>query len=295
MSSTTPLQFPEEKETTSSMLLLRRSRGRKGRSKNSTMPAMMLQIEQLEELHRQHQDKNIWPKFKDVDYTCKGWRKTLQCDPGGVRDIMGDRDCKSIIKEGESGWCECGTVTTTPGTGCTHEPFTCEEICYKLAAIAGDPDVADKLKKLREKLGPHQLDDFKRAVTPPPFKKDTLEQVKKLMEGAEKQVKVVEEKAIKATDGIQKAMSEMERSRIEAEQRIAYARNPDGKPLWKALQDAGDAAVLAGQKAEATANSMGFHWDKPIDYPRKDIVESWTPPLPPEIINPFTAGGRSLP
>merc|ERR1719453_1706281 len=38
---------------------------------------------------------------------CVKWRKTLNCDPTGPRDMMDDKDCNVVVGALESGYCEC--------------------------------------------------------------------------------------------------------------------------------------------------------------------------------------------
>jgi len=59
---------------------------------------------------------------------CIGWRKTSDCDPGGTRDISGDRTCADVIRPEWSGYCECkfGVQHAVP---CGHRIFTCHDAC----------------------------------------------------------------------------------------------------------------------------------------------------------------------
>ena len=71
--------------------------------------------------------------------SCQGWRQTGGCSPDGPREPDGDRPCDEPIRQGNSGYCQCGD-----GSGrskaeeeragyvtCQHSAFTCRETCAR--------------------------------------------------------------------------------------------------------------------------------------------------------------------
>jgi len=68
---------------------------------------------------------------------CVGFRRTLQCNPSGVRDPTQDKSCEAVVNADESGFCECGGFAQFAAVDCEHRPFTCEVMCLKYAVVAG--------------------------------------------------------------------------------------------------------------------------------------------------------------
>jgi DnaJ-class molecular chaperone len=62
---------------------------------------------------------------------CIGWRQTSECDPDQDREEDGDKDCKTTIHSGSSGYCECANNVRAGYVTCKHEQFTCEETCQR--------------------------------------------------------------------------------------------------------------------------------------------------------------------
>ena len=44
---------------------------------------------------------------KQQSESCVAWRQTKNCDPNGIREAENDAGCKTEIKSGASGYCEC--------------------------------------------------------------------------------------------------------------------------------------------------------------------------------------------
>ena len=66
--------------------------------------------------------------------TCKGFRKTANCNPQkGAKDptLVG---CDEIIAPHISGFCECSNGTFVSHSTCDHDPFTCHQKCTEGAA-----------------------------------------------------------------------------------------------------------------------------------------------------------------
>lgn len=60
---------------------------------------------------------------------CVSWRQTKDCNPSGARQPQLDRPCKSKIRKGQSGFCECRDGIRTGEVACEHPDFTCEAKC----------------------------------------------------------------------------------------------------------------------------------------------------------------------
>ena len=67
------------------------------------------------------------PSPKEGD--CVSWRQTKDCNPSGARQPQSDRPCKSKIRKGQSGFCECRDGIRTGEVACEHPEFTCDAKC----------------------------------------------------------------------------------------------------------------------------------------------------------------------
>jgi len=90
------------------------------------------------------------------DSSCVSWRATGRCTSKGHKDTRGDRDCRTLITSGDSGFCECATHQTAH-TNCTdagtREPFTCEEMCHiSTAAEKAKEAAAEERVRLKRAL-----------------------------------------------------------------------------------------------------------------------------------------------
>eukprot|EP00299_Pterocystis_sp_00344_P000328 c10099_g1_i2.p1 GENE.c10099_g1_i2~~c10099_g1_i2.p1 ORF type:complete len:561 (+),score=117.85 c10099_g1_i2:52-1734(+) len=68
--------------------------------------------------------------------TCIAWRQTGDCDGRfGPREANLDQRCSDIIDGANSGFCECkyagSNHTKQFAFSCTHEEFTCEDVCLE--------------------------------------------------------------------------------------------------------------------------------------------------------------------
>lgn len=68
---------------------------------------------------------------------CVAFRRTLQCNPSGIRDPKKDKGCTTVVTSEESGFCECGDYAQFAAVDCNHRPFTCEVMCLKFAMLSG--------------------------------------------------------------------------------------------------------------------------------------------------------------
>ena len=60
---------------------------------------------------------------------CVSWRQTGDCSPTGTRQPASDQ-CGTVIKVGESGFCECSGGVKRGAVGCkASNSFTCTEVC----------------------------------------------------------------------------------------------------------------------------------------------------------------------
>jgi len=66
---------------------------------------------------------------------CAGFRRTLKCDPSGIRSPTQDKGCEDVVQAQESGFCECGDYAQFAAVDCDHRPFTCEVMCVKYAVV----------------------------------------------------------------------------------------------------------------------------------------------------------------
>ena len=76
---------------------------------------------------------------KQETETCVAWRQTKNCDPNGVRESENDAGCKTDIKSGASGYCECKDGIHANPVACVHPKFDCNTMCRR------------KMKELEEK------------------------------------------------------------------------------------------------------------------------------------------------
>jgi len=60
---------------------------------------------------------------------CVAWRQTKNCDPNGVREPESDLGCKSNVKPGASGYCECKDGIHASPVRCEHSDFSCSSMC----------------------------------------------------------------------------------------------------------------------------------------------------------------------
>jgi len=128
---------------------------------------------------------------------CMAWRQTGGCSPNGPREGAADKGCKSLITNGQSGFCECRSMQETwsgiPSItmsvthlqlgderrfSCHHDSFTCAEVCAEdwKAAIAkaeateanwrdnGSGDEALQALKAREAAQAHREQEGKRLA-----------------------------------------------------------------------------------------------------------------------------------
>lgn len=84
--------------------------------------------------------------------SCTAFRRTLQCNPSGVRDPTQDKGCSQVVNSDESGFCECGDYAQFAAVDCKHRPFTCEIMCLKFALLTGKPAIYKN-----QALGPQEL------------------------------------------------------------------------------------------------------------------------------------------
>ena len=64
---------------------------------------------------------------------CISWRQTSDCDPDGKREPEYDKECSRQIKNGWSGYCECGDGSEKMKKGCgTGTGATCNDACGSL-------------------------------------------------------------------------------------------------------------------------------------------------------------------
>lgn len=68
---------------------------------------------------------------------CTAFRRTLQCNPSGIRSPSEDKGCQGVVNADESGFCECGDYAQFAAVDCNHRPFTCEVMCLKFAVVTG--------------------------------------------------------------------------------------------------------------------------------------------------------------
>lgn len=69
--------------------------------------------------------------------SCTAFRRTLQCNPSGIRSPSEDKGCQGVVNADESGFCECGDNAQFAAVDCNHRPFTCEVMCLKFAVVTG--------------------------------------------------------------------------------------------------------------------------------------------------------------
>lgn len=182
---------------------------------------------------------------------CWGWRKTLNCDPSGPRDIRGDRNCSAIIPVGESGFCECEGYVQTAAAPCEHRLINCGNECAKIdrryRSLYGDsydPPGVHEMHRLIE-------DAYKEHTTNMMHKADV---------------------AVANVDNMVKAMKQ---ARDDVYDKINKLKDP---PMWKALDSAGREAESAG-KTVSDMSSMANPflpdsvWTFPKNHPQ--------PPPPP--------------
>eukprot|EP00397_Hematodinium_sp_SG-2012_P067414 GEMP01104482.1.p1 GENE.GEMP01104482.1~~GEMP01104482.1.p1 ORF type:complete len:205 (+),score=44.89 GEMP01104482.1:73-687(+) len=156
---------------------------------------------------------------------CVKWRKTFNCDPSGVRDPMGDKNCQEPIPQGESGFCECEGYAHVSAVPCDHGPFSCAQECTKTTKLVrevfgGNPDqvAAPPQSAVADQMG----DPYKRA-----------------RDYGEKAVTAVNQAVNAANQGLQESQD-------------MISRMMSLKP-WKEIEAAGKQAEEAGQKAQEMA------------------------------------------
>ena len=63
------------------------------------------------------------------DGGCIGWRQTADCDPSGTREPAGDLPCHARVRNGISGFCDCGEGRHVMRVTCEHSAFSCGNAC----------------------------------------------------------------------------------------------------------------------------------------------------------------------
>lgn len=201
------------------------------------------------------------------------WRRTLECDPSGVRHPEADKGCSDTVADGESGFCECGGFAQQ-AVGCEHQPFTCDFICLKYAVAVGvtatykgqqySPDqAAQMLAHLT--ANPHELDDFQRRLSPTPMK----ESAKAIMQDKTSEINAIaasiSAKGQEAVKNVEQAIYAGEVAKRESKIKAQNMLFPEGKPIWQALEEAGRDAEQQGKQIQAEVRS---------------IMDPYTPPPP---------------
>lgn len=79
---------------------------------------------------------------------CVAFRRTLKCNPSGIRDMKNDKGCQQVVNSDESGFCECGNYAQFAAVDCDHRPFTCEIMCLKFAMSTPNKEAYYRDRKL---------------------------------------------------------------------------------------------------------------------------------------------------
>jgi len=205
---------------------------------------------------------------------CVGFKKTLQCDPSGPRDITNDHDCAYTVSSEESGFCECGDFEKIPNNvfaavKCIHPPFTCDVMCLKFAVISGKsieyqgatltPEEANKTLA-GEQENPYELGVAKKAEDPPPIGAAVKAFAKQKAEELEKLTKDVNTKAEKANAEVEEMMKQNSRAWEDLHNTAKALRFPGGEPVWKGLANAAKEMTKSGQKIQKVVKDV-LPWD----------------------------------
>lgn len=206
--------------------------------------------------------------------TCVGWKKTLNCDPSGPRDLSKDKDCTTTVTSEESGWCECGDFTKLNNTvfgavGCTHPPFTCDAMCLKFSVLSGisieyqgatlTPDEANKtLGNFQD--NPFDLNMVKKYEKPPPLKEAVKAFADKAADELAAHTADVGKKAVVAQKEVEEMMKQNSRAWEDVDIMANKLRHPGGEPVWKRLATAARQMQHAGQKIQDTVKNV-LPWD----------------------------------
>merc|ERR1719321_1575015 len=168
---------------------------------------------------------------------CLAWRKTLNCDPSGPRDMKGDKNCTDIIPAEESGYCECEGYIQTAAATCSHRLISCRTECMKVA------------RRYRDLYGSN-------------YKAPSLHDMQRAIEGAYKdhhaKMMKASDEAITNTARMVKAMKQ---ANDDYKDRLKKFGNP---PMWKQIHDAGVEAVKAGQNIQGMASMANPFLDSSI-------------------------------
>lgn len=190
-------------------------------------------------------------KLPEKGLGCMAWRKTLNCDPSGPRDLKGDKNCSDIIPAEESGFCECEGYVQTAAATCAHRLISCKTECSKVARryrdLYGDnykaPDLHDMQKAIDNAYKEHHA---------------------KMMHHADE--------AIANTGRMVKAMKQ---ANDDYNDRLKKFGDP---PMWKQIHDAGVEAEKEGKNIQGMASMANPYLDDSVwSFPKM----APNPPPPP--------------
>jgi hypothetical protein len=179
---------------------------------------------------------------------CVAFRRTLKCNPSGIRDPKSDKGCQQVVNADESGFCECGNYAQFAAVDCNHRPFTCEIMCLKFAKVTKKPAVfrnnpltpADLDFMIQHQMWANQTDlAAMRSM------------VKDIQEFMARAMMYTNETSSKAVQSMHKFMDMMKDSRKDDAERAAklladYHATLDDKP-WLNIWKNGDKLINIGQ------------------------------------------------
>jgi hypothetical protein len=182
---------------------------------------------------------------------CMAWRKTLNCDPSGPRDLKGDKNCTDIIPAEESGFCECEGYVQTAAATCAHRLISCKTECSKVA------------RRYRDLYGSN-------------YKPPSLHDMQQAIEGAYKEhhAKMMKN-ADEAIGNTARMVKAMKQAHDDYKARLAGFNDP---PTWKQIHDAGVVAEKEGKNIQGMASMANPFLDNSVwTFPQ----HAPNPPPPP--------------
>lgn len=184
--------------------------------------------------------------------SCTAFRRTLKCDPSGIRDPKQDKGCAVVVKAGESGFCECGDYAQYAAVDCEHRPFTCEVMCLKFAVVTGKPAVFRNM--------PMTPEQAKGLLSTMMWANQTdLEAMRMMNQEVQdftaRALKYNTESADKARSSMEKFMAMMKVARegdaAKAAAELAAYRNAVKNKPWLSIYNNGGEMIKAGRAIQA--------------------------------------------